>query len=132
MIQRIQTVYLFFVFCLMAILAFIPFYTSSSSSFITDFSTGYFAAAALLAIITVFLYKKRNLQIKICYVLLLIQVFAYVLFFIFDRQNLLHAEFFQHLRYTILFPFISIIFIYLAIRGIRKDEKLVRSLDRLR
>jgi len=29
-------------------------------------------------------------------------------------------------------PVISIIFIIMAIRGIKKDEKLVRSLDRLR
>jgi hypothetical protein len=29
-------------------------------------------------------------------------------------------------------PFVSFILLYLAVRGIMKDEKLVRSLDRLR
>jgi hypothetical protein len=35
-------------------------------------------------------------------------------------------------RYTIFFPLIAMLFTYLAIRGIKKDEKLVRSTDRLR
>ena len=31
-----------------------------------------------------------------------------------------------------ILPIISVIFLILAIRGIRKDEKLIKSLDRLR
>lgn len=34
--------------------------------------------------------------------------------------------------FGLLMPVLSIIFLFLALRGIRKDEKLIKSLDRLR
>jgi len=131
MIQRIQSVYLFFVFCLMAILVFVPFYPSSSS-FMLGFNAGYFAMVAVVAIITIFLFKKRNKQIRICYAILLLIILIYTINFIFDRQALPVKELFSLTRYTFVFPIIAFILIYLAIRAIKKDEKLVRSLDRLR
>jgi len=121
MIQRIQTVYLFLVFCLMVTLAFIPF----SFSWMISLDAGIVAG---LAIITIFLYKKRNLQIKISYIMLLLLVLAYILYFITNQQLLVFSE----IKYTFIFPFIAAIFICLAIRGIKKDEKRVRSLDRIR
>jgi len=121
MIQRIQTVYLFFAFCLMAALVLLPF----SSSLIILIDSG---VAALLSIINIFLYKKRKLQRKICYIILLLLVLAYIIYFSFEYQNFSFSE----IRYTFIFPFIAVVFIYLAIRGINKDEKLIRSLDRLR
>lgn len=125
MIQRIQTVYLFFVFCFMAILVLIPF----SSFWPVSLNAG---LIAVLALILAFLYKNRNLQIKIAYLLLFLLILMYALYFIFDRHGLPVTELFKHARFTFIFPFISFIFVYLAIRGIKKDEKLVRSLDRLR
>ena len=131
MIQRIQSIYLFIVFCLMAILVFVSFYPSSFS-FMSGFNAGYFAAVAISTIITIFLYNKRKLQIKLCYAVMFLLVLIYAINFIFDRQNLQIADFFQYSRLSFIFPFISLILVYLAIRGIKKDEKLVRSLDRLR
>jgi len=130
MIQRIQTVYLFFAFCLMAILAFIPF--SSLNAFSDGFFIGFTSVIAIIAIVTIFLYKNRKMQIKLCYGMLVAFVFIYIFYFIFNRQNFSFTELLGHVRYTFVFPFISIILVYLAIRGIKKDEKLVRSLDRLR
>ena len=125
MIQRIQTVYLLLTFCLMAILVYFPF--SSSPTMLI--SAG---VIALLAFITIFLYKKRKLQIKICYLILLLLVVLYVLDYISGRQYLPLTELFRTIRYTFVFPLVAGIFVYLAIRSIKKDEKLVRSLDRLR
>ena len=130
MIQRIQTVYLFFVFCLMAILAFIPF--SSLNAFGNGFFIGYASVIALIAIVTIFLYKNRKMQIRLCYGMLVAVVLFYIFYYIFDRQNFSFTELFKHVQYTFVFPFISFILVYLAIRRIKKDEKLVRSLDRLR
>ena len=130
MIQRIQTVYLFFVFCLMAILAFIPF--SPLNAFSDGFFIGFSSVIALIAIVTIFLYKNRKMQIRLCYGMLIALVLFYIFYLIFSRQNLSFTELFKHVQYTFVFPFISIILIYLAIRGIKKDDKLVRSLDRLR
>jgi len=131
MIQRIQSVYLFLVFCLMAVLVFYPFSTMTAA-FNGGFYFGYFSAIAIFALITIFLYKNRNMQIKLCYGIVAAMVFIYAFYFIFDPQSLPLTEFFQHTRFTFVFPLIAIIFLFLAIRGIRKDEKLVRSLDRLR
>jgi len=132
MIQRIQSVYLFFVFCLMATLVFIPLL--SSSPFFRGFNVGLFSATAVIAIVTVFLYKNRRLQIGLCYSMLAIQVLAYALFFIFDWKSQSLAAFCQYIRFSVsfIFPLIACILLCLAIKRIKKDEKLVRSLDRLR
>ena len=125
MIQRIQTVYLFLTSCLMAMLEFLPF----TASLAVLVSAG---AVAVLAIFTIFLYKKRKLQVKIGYVMLLLIVLTYALYFIFNRQQFPVAELIQRLPFTFIFPLIAGILVYLAIYRIKKDEKLVRSLDRLR
>lgn len=130
MIQRIQTVYLLFVFCLMAIFAFIPF--SSFDSFSKGFYMGFAFVIAVMAAITIFLYKNRRMQIRLCYGMLFALVLIYIFYLVFNRQNFSFTELFGHVRYTFVFPFVSIIFVYLAMRGIKKDEKLIRSLDRLR
>ena len=131
MIQRIQSVYLLFVFCLLTILVFIPF-SSNTIAFKTGFYAGYFGVVALAAMATIFLYKNRNLQIKICYGIFAALILIYALYFIFDYQNLPLTDFFRHIRFTFIFPFIAGVFVFLAMMGIKKDEKLVRSLDRLR
>jgi len=137
MIQRIQSVYLFLVFCLMATLVFFPIAVSSSINttlidFKEGFGTGLAIGVGIMAFITIFLYKNRQRQIRICYALILVEILIYALYFIFERNYLSLADFYQHARFTFVFPFIAIIFLFLAIRAIRKDEKLVRSLDRLR
>ena len=50
--------------------------------------------------------------------------------YIFFSQNKLDADITW--KYPVVFPVIALIFNYLAMRGIAKDESLVRSLDRLR
>jgi len=137
MIQRIQSVYLFLVFCLMAAIVFFPISVPSSLAttfrdFKEGFSTGLAIGIAIMAFITIFLYKNRQRQIRICYALILVEFLIYALYFIFERDNLSLANFYQHARFTFVFPFIAIILLFLAIRAIRKDEKLVRSLERLR
>ena len=121
MIQRIQSVYLFLVFCLMAITLFFTF----SDSWTVSLGSG---IVSVLALLTIFLYKKRKVQITISKIILLLLVLIYVLYIIFDRQYLAISE----MKISCIFPLISGILIYLAIGKIKKDEKLVRSLDRLR
>jgi uncharacterized membrane protein len=122
MIQRIQTVYLFFVFCLMGVLVFIPF----SSSWTVTLDA---AIIALLSVVAIFLYKHRKRQILIGNLILLLLVLAYPLHFIFDG---IPADLLRTVRYTFAFPLVAAILVCLAIRGIKKDERLVRSADRLR
>ena len=128
MIQRIQTVYLLFVFCLMAALMIFHM------EMLKGFDLGYFGVCAVVALVTIFLYKKRNMQVRFCSIMLAAQGLFYVIFFFvfYWKYHLPLSEFSKHVGITFVFPMIAIILLSLTIRGIKKDEKLVRSLDRLR
>ena len=70
MIQRIQSVYLLIVVLLGAVLPFfLPVWSTEegTSVFATDqfMIMTVFGASAILALITIFLYKKRKLQISL-------------------------------------------------------------------
>lgn len=77
-------------------------------------------------------YKDRRKQIRMATInLFLLIIYTFVLAgYIYVAKGKLDVE--VDLLYPISFPIISLILNYLAMRGIAKDEKLVRSLDRLR
>ncbi|GHT15187.1 membrane protein [Bacteroidia bacterium] len=119
MIQRIQTVYFLLVICLMAVLWFIP---------VTVLHKPELIGIAILALTAIFLFKNRKRQILLGYIILLALLLDYVAFFVWKFDPAVFASGIV----TFLIPFVAGVFDFLAIRGIRKDEKLVRSLDRLR
>lgn len=87
--------------------------------------------AALMALISIFLYRNRVLQAKITVItgvltLIIIAVMGIFIFIAMSEQ----AKPLFYLRSFI--PLLNIILIILAYRSIRKDENLVKSLDRLR
>ena len=129
MIQRIQTVYLLLISSLMASMLFLPIAKIDSFAWIlyTECSL-----TALLSLVTVFLYKKRKLQIKLCYGILGLLILSYlIMFFNFWLPN--HSsEADIAFKAPMVFPFFAIVLDILAIHAIQKDDKLVRSLDRLR
>ncbi len=91
--------------------------------------------AILMPLIALFQFKKRLVQIKIVRLGFLIEMaFLVYLFFAIDKIN---AELYEgqiRLLYHTGFymPLIAIVLLFLAQRGIKKDEDLVKSLDRLR
>lgn len=138
MIQRIQTLWLFLIALLAVWLFFVPVMgkldVESPTVFpFSDLFTYSFIAGngliAFLSLTNIFLYKNRSLQIKICYgifflLILLCAVIGYELRS-FQMSDIVF-------KYSITFPVIAFIFDILAVQSIKKDEKLVRSLDRLR
>jgi hypothetical protein len=86
-----------------------------------------------LSLITIFFYKRRILQLRICIfnLLLLIGFYGLFLFYFFHMKNQLDVSV-TDLKITIVFPMIAFILVFLATRGIRKDELLVRSYNRIR
>ena len=91
------------------------------------------AVIALIAMITIFLFRKRILQIRLCVfnALLMIGFYGLFVYQIWDiKQTVDSVEFFGKIALT--FPLICLVLNYLAIRNIGADEVLVRSLDRLR
>lgn len=92
-------------------------------------------AAGLIMLLTIFLYKKRRLQMRMLRIaFLMLLVFIALLFFYFVPavEDEIGAIPDYQSDYGIYFPFIALIFMILADRYIKKDEKLVRASDRLR
>jgi hypothetical protein len=93
----------------------------------------------LLPFVTIFLYKNRPLQIRLCGVecVLLIGVLVVMGAFTYAICNNIFADFditWSNIvfRFPILMPIVSVILTPLAMRAILRDELLVRSLDRIR
>lgn len=155
MIQRIQSLYLVAVVALMATALLTPLayfaagsnvyelfafelvnQTNDAASQSTIYMGVIVALATIIPLITIFLYKNRMLQIRLCaveFVLLLgAQIFMALYYYLGNRmfeQLEFHT---QGIRIAIIFPLVAIILDYLALRAIFKDEMLVRSLDRIR
>ena len=145
MIQRVQSIYLLlaggsFFGTFLAPFAEtptpVPGTVLADGLFTTTDSTGMvigFAVAGLSALAAIFLYANRKLQINVSRVALaagLIAVALGVLAFMQDGEAMGEAPVEGEIGG--LFPFVGAILTILGVRHIRKDERLVRSADRLR
>jgi hypothetical protein len=84
-------------------------------------------AVALLAGITIFLYKDRKLQMRLCLLGILLSVVV-IAIYIMQMQQFENST----LALFSILPFLVLAGFFMAFRGIRSDEKLVKSLDKLR
>lgn len=152
MIQRIQSLYLLAAAALMITAVFAPLayfvagveefelYAFALKSETVSYSTMYMgiivALAAIVPLVTIFLFKNRQLQIRLCaveLVLLLGSIVFMAIYYYLSNRMFAQLEFHaQGFRIAIIFPLIAIILDYLAMRAIFHDEMLVRSLDRIR
>ena len=80
-----------------------------------------------ISTVTIFMFKDRKLQIKLCLLGLLVSVLVLVLYFM-GMKKLISST---PALWAIL-PVAVIAGYFMAFRNIRKDEKLVKSLDKLR
>lgn len=82
---------------------------------------------ALICLVTMFLFKNRKMQLRLTIVALLASIANLVVYF---AET---AEFTDgNILLTSIFSFIIPFFLVMAARGIYQDEKLVKSMDRLR
>lgn len=152
MIQRIQSLYLLLVAALLVCALRCPWgsFFANDASFTyeafavtqsvgTEMATIPFWAlgvllcvCAVVALVTIFCFKNRVLQTRLCIFNMLALLGFYVVFFVFMllTKSKLSAEF--GFQYGISFPLISMILLYLSIRSIIKDEKKVRAYERIR
>ena len=87
----------------------------------------------ILSLLSIFMYKNRMNQIKLGYIITTLAILlpiAAVLIYINQSQNLDQAVISD--RIGLYLPIGMIICSTLAVRFIKKDEKLVESMDRLR
>ncbi|PSJ72382.1 DUF4293 domain-containing protein [Sphingobacteriales bacterium UPWRP_1] len=131
MIQRIQTIYLLLAALVCAAFIFTPFAISGSTLLQTLNFMALVALSGVVALLSlgnIFLFKNRKLQITLCRVALLV-ILALIGGGIYyalatDGQDLP--------QYGAALPVLGTIFEVLAMRGVQADEKLIRSMDRLR
>jgi len=135
MIQRIQSIWLFFagVFSL-GTLKFSFYSGNKDNKLFTELNgSSYFlllilaVVVALTALSAIFLFRNRKLQMQLGLVGFLLQVIAVVVYFLQTKQ---YTE--GSFTLTSVLTFAIPVFFILAIMGIRKDDKLVKSMDRLR
>ena len=98
----------------------------------TSLVTLYEIVVAVIALITIFLYKNRGSQIKLTIFNMVLQVGFYVVIAIYMYTAYKYAETDFDFHMPIVFPLISLILSYLAFRAIVKDDLLVKSLGRVR
>ena len=149
MIQRIQSIYLLVVTILMVICMCSPIGSiitnaneiSELGNLCITFPDGtkdyspwalfvILLVVAALSFVTIFLFKKRMLQIRLTIfssVVLIGYYLALVAYLFMLAEDTTFSA-----SWTICLPFVALILNWLAIRGIGADEALVKAYDRLR
>ena len=92
------------------------------------------ALGMIVAIVALFKFKNRKQQATLSRIGIAVSVLYIILGVIlfFKDFQLLNAGTMIEVDFGVLAPILNIIFLFLALRYILKDEKLVRSMDRLR
>ena len=157
MIQRKQTLYLFFAGLITTILLFIPLgnistelayynYTAFSVREATPdgtlimhtfYNALFLIATSALSFITIFLFKKRKLQLQlISFNMLVVLCAIFCIMYLYPNLFFNKNQFLTGAKidynYTILISFVSAIGLFMAKKAIAKDEAMIRSADRLR
>ena len=152
MIQRIQTVYLLVATILMGSIFIYPFAEllgADSQLFIYSFNglsieneEGLYmltippiillVITVLISFISIFLYKKRVIQMRLNSFNIILMIGYLGLNYYYIQNFSKQLDGIVSYEITAIFPFVAVILTYLAIRAIGKDEALIRSMDRIR
>jgi len=129
MIQRIQTIYFFLGAIALSVYAFLcDFNLLEITSSITQKFIPALASViiAFFSLIIIFLFKKRNFQTLISSFLILM-IIAIIAYFIYSFGVKLF-----YLEWTFYLLPVALIFLFLGRKNVIADEKLIKSVDRLR
>ena len=152
MIQRIQTLYLLLATAMMSLTLFLPLATiiyggdelilkaftlsgiEGIEGTLPVYLGAFLAVTTTLLLAIIFIYKKRMVQIRLCVsaIVLLLGSATLIGLYCYRLCNILSGDLIFTLGFASLMPVVAIIPTALAIRGIARDEALIRSLDRIR
>jgi hypothetical protein len=139
MIQRIQSIWLFLAAAFNAVTFKFPFYAGDwlkddLPNTVVDlnaqtsiWNTILTVLAGLLAFVAIFLFKNRKLQLRLTYMTIVLTLGMLTLYLIQTGQ-------FSNGTISLwcIFYFAILLCLILAAKGINADEKLIKSMDRLR
>lgn len=156
MLQRIQSIYLFLVSLAMGLMFAFPISTyygdlhtfklsllgienlvpSSENLFQNYFTLPlliFVLLLCMLALITIFQFKNRKRQLKIIKANILLNIILIVgIFLIYSKLILSQVEVSEEYKIGAFLPLFSLILLVMAYRGVKRDEEIIRSADRLR
>ena len=136
MIQRIQSVYMLLVVLLSGVLPLVlPLWKDNKGiEFFAKqdvlIAVAFYSIAAL-AFLAIMLFKQRKNQFVVNRLNMIFNLFL-LGFFVYRSLNLSGEALVSEKGIGMLIPVFSIVFLVLANRAIKKDEDLVKSVDRLR
>ena len=141
MIQRIQSVWLL----LAAACAFLTYTTVLYTGTLLNgtqlkfvladhfLMVAYIIGLATLSLVAIMLFKNRRAQYRLTITTLVLTIgFLFLQYYViedFKKDNVVQTGSYE---IAALLPVVMVIFLFFAARGIRRDQKLVKSLDRLR
>ena len=131
MIQRIQSIYLLVAAISMSLISFkVPVYNLNETLFMAKDDTKMFVltiVGAIFSLLGLFMFKNRKFQMKLIRLTVLIQMIIGVrIFMLFNKfEVVLNNSFLFLMAFTL-------IALIMAYRGVKKDDDLVRSVDRIR
>lgn len=138
MIQRIQTLWLFLATITSVFIWVLPVFSDDSQNLFFNVDSSLFLmiavfASALVSLACIFFYKKRSTQKQLivfnfCLAISIIFLEYYEVSNFKTQMGILQG----HWQLSAILPFFIITFLVFAYRGIRKDEKLLDSANRMR
>jgi hypothetical protein len=145
MIQRKQTIFLLLAAIIFGAMFIVPFAVSNQPS-VQFLSDGVFnildhpvllvltLGGILMSLYTIFLYRKRKTQLRLGYIIIIIAILLPLSAFILFTRTSAEADtsVLVEDQFGLYLPVAAILFVALANYFIRKDERLVKSMDRLR
>ena len=153
MIQRIQSVYLFVAAVLTLCLFGVPYAGFGSGNTIFSATVCHLSpaadgvsatalaplaaitlCAAVLCLIAIFMYSNRTRQMKVVKLNIALQVVVLIgmAAYCYGLQKAMGEGVAFSPKFAFIFPIISVLLLILAYRGIKADDDLVKSADRLR
>lgn len=156
MIQRIQTVYIFLACLFIALMFFFPiagyygemhtlmFSVLGVENMVPDSGqifkpyftlplVFFIVSISIIGFTTILLFKNRARQIMLIKLNILLSIILIIgIFIIYSRMIQSVVVVSEVFKTAAFFPLITLIFFVLAYRAVKKDDKLVRSADRLR
>ena len=136
MLQRIQTVYLIIsAFVIGALYLWFPTILNEANEIIIDKNEplvlGLIIGSAVLVFLSILNFKKRQLQFVLNRLNIILN-FVLLGVFVYRSLTLSGETLVSEKGIGVLLPIISIVFLVMANKAIKRDEDLVKSVDRLR
>ena len=133
MIQRIQSLYILLYIVIKCFLLYMSLsYKSLFHFFINkvDIFSSVLILLIIFSIVTLLSFKKRKTQIKLMYFLITLQLLFMISISIFTYMEVDSLNFLQN--YQTILCIVGLLLLLLCLRGIKKDQNLIDSIDRIR